>query len=92
MRLLALSVIPLCLNSFAAYYARSTARMRLLIVIEAATAIPSLGLAVLLIPVLGLAGVALAVLVSQTTVAAVLGLTLLRPVLAPTRHLAAPGS
>ena len=80
MRLLALTAIPFALNSFAAYLARSQARMRTVVVIEAAVAIPSLALALALALPLGLTGVALAILAAQTLVAVVVSARVLRPV------------
>ena len=66
MRLLALSTIPYAVKSYATYLSRYERRMRRVINIEAGAAIPALVLAVILAPVLGLIGLALAVLLAQT--------------------------
>ncbi len=81
LRLLAASVIPFTVNSFAAFYARSRGRMRLVILIEAGIATPSLLLSTVLLPAVGLTGVGIAVLFSQSLVAVGLGTTLLRGLL-----------
>lgn len=81
MRLLALTAIPFAVNSFAAYLARSQTRLRIVIAIEAAVAIPSIIGALALAPTLGLTGVTLAILVAQAAVAAVVSASVLRPVL-----------
>jgi O-antigen/teichoic acid export membrane protein len=79
MRILALSVIPFALNGFVSYWARSRARMRVVIAIEAAIAAPSLILAVALPSALGLARVPLAMLIAQAAVAVVVMVMVLRP-------------
>jgi O-antigen/teichoic acid export membrane protein len=81
MRLLALSTIPYAVKSYATYLSRYERRMRRVINIEAGAAIPSLVLAVILAPVLGLVGLALAVLLAQTMIAVVVTATVLRPVI-----------
>jgi O-antigen/teichoic acid export membrane protein len=86
LRLLALSIIPYTVNAAAAYYARSQARMRSVIAIEASVAIPSLILAVVLVPQLGLTGVSVAVLMGQSAVAVVTSLTVARPLLVRRAH------
>src|SRR5438105_3125415 len=50
MRLLTISVIPYTINNFAAFFARSRGRMRYVIAIEAGAALPSLALALTLMP------------------------------------------
>ena len=81
MRLLALSTIPYAVKSYATYLSRYERRMRRVINIEAGAAIPALVLAVILAPVLGLIGLALAVLLAQTMIAVVVTATVLRPVI-----------
>ena len=81
MRLLALSTIPYAVKSYATYLSRYERRMRRVINIEAGAAIPSLVLAVILAPVLGLVGLALAVLLAQTMIAVVVTATVLRPII-----------
>ena len=78
LRLLSAAVVPYTVNAFASFYARLLGRMRLVILIEAWAAIPSLLVSATLMPVIGLTGIGIAVLVSQSVVALGLGLTLLR--------------
>jgi O-antigen/teichoic acid export membrane protein len=81
MRLLAISALPFTVNSFAAHLARSRTQMARVVLIEAGVTIPALVLAILLLPRLGLTGAALAMLLSQSTIAFILLATVMRPVI-----------
>jgi O-antigen/teichoic acid export membrane protein len=80
LRILAVAVLPFTVNVFAAYFVRSRAQMRRMIAIDSALAVGSIGLSLVLVPLVGTTGVAIAVLVTQSVVAVVLSLTVLRPV------------
>lgn len=81
LRFVALGVLPFAANVMAMAIARIRAKAGEIILIQLAVAISTLGLTALLLPPMGIAGVALAWLLAQLGVAAVVGPTRILPVI-----------
>lgn len=81
MRLLALSLIPFSINTLYLGIARLHARIRHIIAVQAALAVGVLGVTELLLPTMGITGIGVAWLASQSVVALVLLATALRPII-----------
>jgi O-antigen/teichoic acid export membrane protein len=86
LRWLAVASIPAVVVTLASSVARVQERPRLLAVLGAAVAVPLIGLTYALLPELGIDGVGVAVLATNSVLAVVLLLTVLRPFLLPVRH------
>lgn len=78
MRLLVLAALPYSVNATAVAVARVQKRMKAILVIEATLCLLALGLSHVLLPRWGITGVGIAWLVSQTSVAVILGFTQLQ--------------
>lgn len=86
LRVLALGLLPGAVINLYIGHARIRARVRGLVLAQAYLAVVTLGLATALLPRLGLVGVGLAVCAAQASLAAILGATVLRGVLVPSRR------
>jgi O-antigen/teichoic acid export membrane protein len=87
LRVASLGLVPFAVNTLAIATARVEARGRTILAIQAATAVLTLLVSVVMLPWLGLTGVAVAWLVAQSIVAPIAYWAVLRPVLhdRPTR-------
>jgi O-antigen/teichoic acid export membrane protein len=88
LRLLALATVPNVVVALGLSVARIQHSGRTVLWTQGALCVSTLGLSLALLPPLGIEGVGLAVLVSQTIVAAWLGLGMLRPILLDGRRAA----
>jgi O-antigen/teichoic acid export membrane protein len=81
LRLLALAVIPNVINALYISVARVQRRMQWVVIIQGATCLLALSMIFALLPIYGITGIGFALLTSETSVAIIVLLTQLRPVL-----------